>query len=292
MKTFRYDTSGKWFKGNTHIHSVKSDGGKTVDELTAMYASRGYDFLFATDHWVASDHRERNERDDRLLWLDGIELDGADQFGLPYHVVCLGRCEADRSKGFIGMMQSAREQGCLLVLAHPLWCGNNVDDTTRWGFHGVEIYNHVCRWLNGKSDGLTYWSAMLAKNPDTLAFAADDAHIRKEHPGWDGGWIVVNAPRLGERELLSAIKSGNYYSSTGPSINSLTLEGDTLAVTTSPVTFMRLVGPGSLGARLGSFDGVEMTKGVFTIPPDWPYAYLEIEDAESRRAWTNTLLTS
>ncbi len=29
MGSFRYDTSGSWFKGNTHIHTPASDGGKT-----------------------------------------------------------------------------------------------------------------------------------------------------------------------------------------------------------------------------------------------------------------------
>jgi hypothetical protein len=53
--TFRYDTSNQWFKGNTHIHSTVSDGGKSFGELAEMYASVGYDFLFRTDHWVASD---------------------------------------------------------------------------------------------------------------------------------------------------------------------------------------------------------------------------------------------
>ena len=51
---FRYDTSGNWYKGNTHIHSITSDGGKDSVELAAMYADAGYDFLFRTDHWVAS----------------------------------------------------------------------------------------------------------------------------------------------------------------------------------------------------------------------------------------------
>jgi len=55
MRQFRYSTAGRWFKGNTHIHSTPSDGGKTFAELAELYASTGYDFLFRTDHWVASD---------------------------------------------------------------------------------------------------------------------------------------------------------------------------------------------------------------------------------------------
>ncbi|MBL7077809.1 MAG: hypothetical protein ISS31_10085, partial [Kiritimatiellae bacterium] len=65
----RYDTSGRWFKGNTHIHSTASDGGKTFAELAGMYAGAGYDFLFRTDHWVASD-TSKDAESYPLLWID------------------------------------------------------------------------------------------------------------------------------------------------------------------------------------------------------------------------------
>ena len=294
MSKFRYDTSGQWFKGNTHIHSVASDGGKTVDEITEMYSSRKYDFLFLTDHWVASDVKSTREGSKSpLLLLDGMELDGATPDGGIYHVVCLGRCDkSDRADGFDAALEAARRKGCVLILAHPLWSGNTTEEALAKNFHGVEIYNHVCSWLNGKSDGLAHWSAMLEKNPDTLGLSADDAHIRAEHPGWDGGWIMVNAGSLDEQDILSAIKKGNYYSSTGPRIKSLKLNGDTLEVTTSPVQFMRLVGPAWRGIQRGSFDGAKLTKAEFKIPADWPYAYLDIEDSRRRRAWTNTLFTN
>ena len=61
-----------------------------------------------------------------------------------------------------------------------------MEDPLRHGFDGVEIYNHVCRWLNGKGHGLCYWDAMLQHQPNLLGFAVDDAHLRPEHPGWNG----------------------------------------------------------------------------------------------------------
>jgi hypothetical protein len=32
-----------------------------------------------------------------------------------------------------------------------------------------------------------------------------------------------------------------------------------------------------------------MTEVTLEVPQDWPYAYLEVEDAQGRRAWTNPL---
>ena len=143
MPTFRYDTTGVWLKGNTHIHSTASDGGKTFPELAQMYAGKGYDFLFRTDHWVASDvaaEAEAEAADAHLIWMDGIELDGRDYGGSAYHVACLGSFTGmTREMGFVAALEAARSQGGLLILAHPHWTGNSFEDALRWRFHGVEV---------------------------------------------------------------------------------------------------------------------------------------------------------
>ena len=288
---FRYDTAERWWKGNTHIHSTVSDGGKTFAEIDRLYAGVGYDFLFATDHRVPG-RVEQTMKAAALLWLNGIELDGRDRTGAAYHVVCLGTVTGITSETpFITALKKARNQNAILILAHPFFTGNTLEDTTRWKFDGVEIYNHVCRWLNGKSDGLVHWDAALRQKPDTLAFAVDDAHLRPEHPGWNGGWIMVNAKTRSKVSILRAIRSGNFYSSCGPEFHSIALTGKNVVMTTSPVRFVRLVGPGMRGERLGSFAGKEMRKASFVIPADWKHLYLEIEDRQGRRAWTNTLFT-
>ena len=189
-------------------------------------------------------------------------------------------------------MRKARAQNALLVLAHPFWRGNTLEDAIRWNFDGVEIYNHVCHWLNGKSNSLTHWDAMLKVNPDTLGFSADDAHLRPEYPGWNGGWIVVNASELSDQAILTAIRRGNYYSSCGPDFVSLTLDGKFLHVESTPVQFVRLVGPDHHGWRVGSFDGGLRTQVSAKIPADWDYVYVEIEDQRGKRAWSNTLFVS
>jgi len=292
MQTFRYDTSGNWYKGNCHIHSTASDGGMAFDEIAALYAPAGYDFLFRTDHWVNSLVAADTEGSP-LLWLDGIELDGPDQTGAAYHVVCLGRVAGlTREMGLEAAMAAAEAQGAIVVLAHPFWCGNSTADALRHRFAGVEVYNHVCHWLNGKGEALAHWNAVLERNPCALALAVDDAHLRDEHPGWNGGWICVNAPELSETSVLASVAAGNFYASRGPALTSLVAEDDAVRATMSPVRFARLVGPGWQGQRLGTFSGPLITEAEFTIPESWSYAYLEIEDDSGRRAWTNSLFVS
>src|SRR5688500_16141372 len=40
----------KWYKGNTHTHTLNSDGDSTPDEVVRWYREHGYQFLVLTDH--------------------------------------------------------------------------------------------------------------------------------------------------------------------------------------------------------------------------------------------------
>jgi hypothetical protein len=44
----------RWFKGNTHTHSLWSDGDDFPDMITDWYKTRGYDFLVLSDHNILS----------------------------------------------------------------------------------------------------------------------------------------------------------------------------------------------------------------------------------------------
>lgn len=299
LKKFRYNTNKKWFKGNTHLHSLCSDGTKTFKELTELYFSEGYNFLFRTDHWVCSDTTKDVEIFP-LLWMDGIELDGIDNLGSEYHVVCLGKVNnIVKSNGFQSALESAKKQNCIRVLAHPRWMGNTIEESLRYDFDGVEVYNNSARQLNGKGDGGIYWDKMLERNQSTLSFAVDDAHFQPEQLEWNSGWIVINAGELNSSSIINAIKTGNFYSSRGPSFLKIDLQKDYLSIRTSPVKSIRLIGPGNKGINNiqlkqenCTFDSNGLiTAAKFHVTEKWSYSYLEIEDEEGKNAWTNTLYT-
>ncbi|OGV77814.1 MAG: hypothetical protein A2340_00990 [Lentisphaerae bacterium RIFOXYB12_FULL_60_10] len=281
---------GAWLKGNTHIHSTASDGGMTTEQITRLYAGAGYDFLFAADHWVNSCPAQPPSSPNGLRWIDGMELDGRDETGAAFHVVCLGKVPAmDRSIGLLPALQKARDAGAFTILAHPYWCGNTFDDVCRIPTDAIEVYNHVCHWINGKGEGESYWHARLAKNPATPAFAVDDAHLSENHPGWNGGWIMVNTPDRSSDAILTAIRERRFYSTTGPQFRSIECRDGHVHLTTSPIQMAWLVGPAWCGRRIGTMTERPLDEVDFKLPDDWPYAYVKIEDAAGRCAWTNPL---
>src|SRR5688500_17783252 len=40
----------RWYKGNTHTHTLNSDGDSTPDEVVRWYREHGYQFLVLSDH--------------------------------------------------------------------------------------------------------------------------------------------------------------------------------------------------------------------------------------------------
>ena len=52
----------KWFKGNTHTHSLNSDGDSTPDEVVQWYREQRYHFLFFTDHNIGHAGRRAQRR--------------------------------------------------------------------------------------------------------------------------------------------------------------------------------------------------------------------------------------
>lgn len=286
---FRYNTSGNWYKGNTHIHSTFSDGTKTIEELDEMYHAESYDFIYLTDHWHAPDFKNSDFKM-KLLWLDGSEFDGRDENGSLYHIVFLGNgVNLIKPMTIEQALAEGRNKNALIVFAHPAWSGNSTEDALRYDFDAVEIYNNVSEEKNGKGYSQIHLEKMLLKNPKTLCIASDDAHMTESAPFWNGGWIVTNLPELSENEIAKALKTGNYYSSTGPEFYDIRYEKGLIKVRTSPVKNIRLVGPEYLCRLARSTEDSPLSSYSFEPEPEWPYSYLEIEDFEGKKAWSNNL---
>ena len=67
----------KWYKGNTHTHTLNSDGDSTPDEVVRWYREHGYQFLVLTDHNFVTSVDGLNAlagADERFLVIPGEEV--------------------------------------------------------------------------------------------------------------------------------------------------------------------------------------------------------------------------
>lgn len=66
-----------WYKGNTHTHTINSDGDSAPDAVARWYREHNYQFLFITDHEYLTDPAPLNAlfgAKERFLLLPGQEI--------------------------------------------------------------------------------------------------------------------------------------------------------------------------------------------------------------------------
>jgi hypothetical protein len=134
-----------------------------------------------------------------------------------------------------------------------------------------------------------------------FGIAADDSH----HPGLDSSlaWTWLKVPDRTLEAVLAALRAGAFYSSTGPTIEELTVDEGVVEVRTTPARSVVLMTGRTRGASVNagplgySYRGEVLERapdGAITAarlvaPRQAPYGRLEVSDWNGGRAWTNPL---
>jgi len=205
------------WQGAYHVHSTRSDGSGTPEEIAAAARAAGLDFVIITDHGDAMRSPEPPRILDGVLLIDGVEISTDDghyvALGLPaapYPLAGAGRAVAD----------DVRRLGGIGIFAHP-------DSPRRslawhdWSVNadGFEWVNADSAWRSASTPQLlttlltyplrasaavtrltTYPASLFARldhptRRPALALAAVDAHARID-------WRREDDADAGERTLL------------------------------------------------------------------------------------------
>ena len=71
-----FESEGRWFRGNLHMHTTDSDGRLDPVSAREEYRKAGYDFIAVTDHWHMSENVP--SKDGSMLEISGVEYDTGD----------------------------------------------------------------------------------------------------------------------------------------------------------------------------------------------------------------------
>jgi len=181
--------------------------------------------------------------------------------------------------------QRARDAGAFVAIAHPHWSGlTEADARSIKAAHAVEIYNHGCVVNNDRGEGFLTLEHLLNEGRHLNLIATDDAHFKS--PDFFGGWVMVKSQENTPEALLAALKSGAYYSSTGPEIRDIRITGTSIEVDCTPVVSILVQGHGSPMAYLR---GETMTTGQVSLErlTGSPWIRITIIDRAGKRAWSN-----
>lgn len=307
--TTLFSTPGRFWRGNLHTHSTRSDGGRTPEEVCADYRAHGYDFISLTDHFLPNSWFRKEEdgfvtvsdtsafHTDDFITVFGAEIHGpAMENGEIWHLVAVGLpldfAPLGEQETGLEIARRAREAGAWVSLAHPYW--NLATDADALAaadiIHAVEVYNHASEVSLVRGWAMPTAEALLQSGHRVQMNAADDAHIRQTDAlRWIdafGGWVMVHAPELTPGAILAALKAGDYYSSTGPEIHAVEITETHVRVISSNVQRVIVSGKGAISTRAYGTNLVDTT---VALPPreKTPWIRLTVVDAAGRMAWTN-----
>jgi hypothetical protein len=296
LQSLPFHQPGRFYRGNLHTHSNRSDGAPSPAEVIAAYRDHGYDFLALTDHFLQSygypitDTREY--RTDRFTTLLGAELHGPQiAVGERWHIVGVGLpldfAPPSAEETGPRLAARARDAGAFIGIAHPDWYGLTVEDALALdAAHAVEVFNQTCAMDSDRGDSWYFSDLLSARDKRLFAYAADDAHFRSR-PDHRYAWVQVRAERLDPESLLAALKAGHFYSSQGPEIHEVSINGGTISVACSPAQAVFVAGRGS---RCQSLLGSDVTRCDLPIERfAGSYCRVTVVDAAGKRAWTNPI---
>ena len=258
----------RYFKANLHTHTTVSDGRFSPEETKELYKSRGDQIVAFTDHDVCIAHPELEDPD--FLPLTSYELEFTESgkaypYRKTYHLCFIAKDKNNRWQSFdpnyckgnrLKYMDQVVSDGCeehnyslekvnkviadanakgfLVTYNHPTWSLQDYSDYIGLkGLWAMEIYNHECNCIGQDDSNSRVYQDLLRQGNRLFTVATDDFH-RLPHPySIAGGWIMLGAEALTYESVIAALEKGEFYASTGPEIQELSLEGTKLKIRTS-----------------------------------------------------------
>jgi hypothetical protein len=295
----------RWFRGNTHAHSTRSDGDLPPDEVVEWFRGHGYDFVCITDHFVASEPGFAESRSDKdFLVIPGQELTTL-AGGIPVHVNALGTevTTPEPKTGDVGdvlgeMVRLARTKTEVVSINHPnFYAAFTAEEMMRIPDPFLlEIFNGHPQVFNegwpGRPSVEAMWDALLTAGKQVYGVACDDSHhylpeVRRPAPSYAApglGWVCVRAEDLTAQGILDSLLHGRFYASTGVELSEVGVESGEYQVEAAPgMPMCKFQFVGSGGAILSEGTG---SSAVFNMEGVTGYVRVRVVGERGKMAWT------
>lgn len=226
----------QWYKGDTHLHTINSDGVLTKGQLVEACKKKGLDFMIITDHNFNSVKKSYYDGD--MLIIQGQEITG--ELG---HVNIWGKkvpvdppYALDNAEDYKQIIDKCKKAGATISVNHPFCskCGFHLD-LEAYPFDCVEVWNTIQHSDNMKNRN--WWVEQLLKGNRIAAVGGSDFH--KDYynvPLLASPTTYVNAKSNSEKDILEAMREGRCFVTNSPNSTTLFLNcsnaeiGDTVSL--------------------------------------------------------------
>ena len=249
----------RWYKGNTHTHTLNSDGDSSPDDVARWYKEHGYQFVVLTDHNYLTSVDGLNAlmgADEKFLIVKGEEVTSRFE-SKPIHVNGLGVARLVPAQAGASVLETVQRNVDAIRAAdgvphinHPNFgWAISADELAQVKNNKLfEIFNGHPQVNNAGGGGVPgleqAWDAILSKGVLLYGIAVDDAHHFKRPEDRDAsrpgqGWIYVRAGGLNAPDLLAALERGDFYASTGVELSDYVVTPQRITITVREKTWAK-----------------------------------------------------
>ena len=319
------DKNKNFYKGNMHCHSTLSDGKLSPFELKEKYKNNGNNFLAITDHEFVKSHSYLDDEEFltitsseyaikefpnqstlvnfnmKVCHLNIYAKKQDNEYSVCYNSVLdhyskgEHRENINRDKdeyqrvygkdGINELIRKINEAGFFVAYNHPRWSLENYGDYSGYeGLWGVEVFNTSCDRGGIYEYNINVLDDFLRDGKRVFATSGDDNHNQKRDDSC-GTFVMVNTDSLSYDNIIDGLLKGNFYTSTGPIIEELFVEGDEVTIKCSPA---ERISYSTRGRRAGVIFDEEgnLTEAKFSIRESDEYFRIDVIDKCGKRANT------
>jgi len=265
-----YTTKTNVYKGQLHAHSTNSEGCNSPREVATIYKSLGFNFTSITDH----DYLTPDPEVPGILYIPGVEETTQPDVR---HILSINASAEVTQTEPQSVIDAIDAQGAIAIIAHPSFSAMTESDLQALvGYTMMEI------------DDESLWDGLLAVNRRVSAVASDDSVCQSSLRNYGRGWVQVFADSLDRNSIVVSLRSGNFYSTQGPTL-SVSVSGTIITAVTDSPSEIDWIGSG--GVVLQSNNNA--TAGSYTVTGGESYVRIRvIRNNDYKKAWSNALWVS
>jgi hypothetical protein len=317
----------RWYRGNTHAHTLNSDGDSSPEVVARWYKEHGYHFTFITDHEHITPVAPLNAllaEPGKFLVISGQEITQLARDSTHFrnlrqvHVNALGTTQVIMPLGerntsdtavlatYARNIAEVRRGGGVAQVNHPNWhwsirlgdvlaLPDSVLLEVQNAHPGVNNEGGIDDQGNRAISTEALWDSLLTRGKRLFMIADDDSHsFRPENADRPDltrpgrAWIWVRADTLTHEAIVRALGRGEFYGSTGVTLRDIKADARAVRIEIAPLSDRRYTTE-FIGRGGRVLATATGTAPSYAITGNEVYVRARVTDSQGRRAWTQAV---
>ncbi len=280
-----YRARSSVFRGQLHAHTTNSDGKQSPVQVVTAYRNAGYHFAAITDH----NYHTADPGVSGIVLIPGVEND----YGCQHENRIGASTPAPGARVPQDVIDRARAESSFVQINHPDWPGSYPKNPC-WsdkallavhGYDAVEVWNASDDDTNNNAE--IRIDTLLSEGRRTFLTAVDDCHdVRAAYCMTSS--VYVFSDTLGANEILSELRRGNFYASSGAIISHIAANYGVITVTVPTSSQIEFIA--NCGRVVQNSPNVHAA--AYTVAGDENYVRVRVSTSGRRKAWSNPIYVS